>query len=73
MRRISTLRAAKKEGIYKEAQLVHAIEHRNHYLQLRTLLENQFKQDKISLSYFPFKFSSYDLNALTVFHIQKLN
>jgi phosphatidylethanolamine/phosphatidyl-N-methylethanolamine N-methyltransferase len=72
LRGITTLRAAKKEGLYEEAQLVHAIEHRNHFLQLRTLLESQFKKDRISFSSFPFKFKSYNLNALTVFHINKV-
>lgn len=73
LRGITTLRSAKKEGIYEDAQLIHAIEHRNHYLQLRTLLESQFKKDKISVSSFPFKFRSYNFNALTVFHINKLD
>lgn len=72
LRGITTLRAAKKEGIYREAQLVHAIEHRNHYLQLKTLLNSQFRKDKITVSNFPFKINSYNLNALTVFHIHKL-
>jgi phosphatidylethanolamine/phosphatidyl-N-methylethanolamine N-methyltransferase len=72
LRRATTLRNAKKMNLETEAELIHAIEHRNHYLQLKTLLESQFKKDKISLSSFPFKFSSYNLNALTVFHIHKL-
>ena len=71
LRGMTTLRAASKEGVYEEAQLVHAIEHRNHYLQLRRLLEIQFKKDKIPTSNFPLKFNSYNLNALTVFHIHK--
>ncbi len=72
LRGMTTLRAAKKYGLYREVQLVHAIEHRNHFLQLKTLLENHFKKDDISISNFPFKFNSYNLNALTVFHIHKL-
>jgi len=72
LRRVTTLRNAKKLSLYTEAELIHAIEHRNHYLQLKTLLESQFKNDKILVSSFPFKFSSYNLNALTVFHIHKI-
>jgi SAM-dependent methyltransferase len=72
LRRATTLQNAKKLGLYTEAEFIHAIEHRNHYLQLKTLLESQFKKDKIFSSSFPFKFSSYNLNALTVFHIHKL-
>lgn len=73
LRGATTLRSAKKLNLLTEAKLIHAIEHRNHYLQLKTLLETQFKTDKISLSHFPFKFSSYNLNALTVFHIHKID
>lgn len=73
LRGMTTLRAAKKYGLHREVQLVHAIEHRNHFLQLKTLLENEFKKDKISISNFPFKFKSYNLNALTVFHIHKMD
>jgi SAM-dependent methyltransferase len=72
LRRVTTLRNAKKLGLYIEAELIHAIEHRNHYLQLKTLLESQFKNDKIFVTSFPFKFSSYNLNAITVFHIHKI-
>jgi phosphatidylethanolamine/phosphatidyl-N-methylethanolamine N-methyltransferase len=69
LRGVTTLLRAKKLGLYREAQLFHAIEHRNHFLQLSVLLENEFKDAKISYSYFPTKVKSYNFNALTVFHV----
>ena len=71
LRRLTTLRNAKKRGIYQEAQFIHALEHRNHYLQLRTLSENVFSRDHVSYNYFPLKIKSYNLNALTVLHVTK--
>jgi ubiquinone/menaquinone biosynthesis C-methylase UbiE len=67
----TTLRYAKKQGILNEAQLFHALEHRNHYLQLRSLLFEVFSPDLISSSYFPLFIESYNLNAFTVFNVTK--
>ena len=71
LRRVTTLRLAAKHNCYDQAQLVHAIEHRNHYLQLETLLHEVFRSDEIKTSSFPFVFRNYNLNAITVFHIKK--
>lgn len=71
LRRITTLRLAKKYNCYDQAQLVHTIEHRNHYLQLESLLHEVFRNDDIKTSSFPFVFRNYNLNAITVFHIKK--
>lgn len=73
LRMCTTLRVAKKLGLYKEAQFIHAIEHRNHYLQLKIILESVFHDDKISPDYFPFKLKGYNFNAITVFHIRKIS
>ena len=72
LRGLTSVRAAKQEGLHHEVQLVHAIEHRNHFLQLKTLLEYQFKKDIISISSFPLKVNSYNLNAISVFHINRI-
>jgi len=69
LRGITTLRASKKKGLYKEVQLVHALEHRNHYLSLITLIKWVFENDKIKLRFQPFRVPSYNLNALTVVNI----
>lgn len=67
----TTLRNAKKLGILKEAQLFHALEHRNHYLQLKSLLFEVFSVDSISSKHFPLLVESYNLNALTVFNVRR--
>ena len=72
LRSMTTLRLAKKNNCYKQVQLVHAIEHRNHYLQLESLLREVFRNDVINTRSFPLIFRSYNLNAITIFHIKKL-
>jgi phosphatidylethanolamine/phosphatidyl-N-methylethanolamine N-methyltransferase len=72
LRGLTTLQTAKKNGLHEEVQLVHAIEHKNHYLQLRTLLAHVFRQDETTAAFFPLKIKSYNLNALTIFHIKKI-
>jgi SAM-dependent methyltransferase len=71
LRRFTTLRTAKKYKKYYEAQLIHALEHKNHYLQLKTLLRYVFRKDQIETTSFPFRIENYNLNAITVFHITK--
>jgi phosphatidylethanolamine/phosphatidyl-N-methylethanolamine N-methyltransferase len=71
LRYLTTLRNAKKLGIKSEANLNHALEHRNHYLQLRVLLQHVFKSDEVKIHYFPFRIKGYDLNALTSFQIER--
>lgn len=73
LRGLTTLRAARKVGLLKEVQLVHALEHRNHYLPIKTLIEWVFASDDVKLSFKPMRVASYNLNALTVFHIERLN
>lgn len=73
LRSFTTLRRAKKANLYREANLIHALEHRNHFLQLRVLLEEVFINDSIKVSAFPFIYPLYNLNALTCFHIRKMS
>ena len=71
LRNMTTVRMAKKEGLYEESRFLHAIQHRNHYLQLRTLLGHVFGKDEIRTTHYPLKIESYNLNAISVFHINK--
>lgn len=71
LRRITSVRNAKKHGEKEFLDFVHAVEHRNHFLQLKTLLEHSHKKDKIRRQNFPFYINNYNLNAFTVFHIIK--
>jgi phosphatidylethanolamine/phosphatidyl-N-methylethanolamine N-methyltransferase len=72
LRAVTSLRNARKMNLYREAELIHAIEHRNHYLQLETLLKWVYKNDHVESRSFPFKWRNYNLNAITVFDITKL-
>jgi ubiquinone/menaquinone biosynthesis C-methylase UbiE len=69
LRGITTLRAAKKQGLFHEVQLVHALEHRNHYLSLMSLINWVFGTDKLMIRFKPFRVKSYNLNAFTVVNI----
>jgi len=72
LRGITTLRTAKRKGLLDEVQLVHALEHRNHYLSLITLIKWVFASDKVKLRFRPFGIPSYNLNGLTVINIHRL-
>jgi SAM-dependent methyltransferase len=69
LRSLTTNRNARKKGLKAEANLNHALEHRNHYLQLNALLREVFKSDRIIQNNYPFRIKGYDINALTTFHI----
>ena len=71
LHRLTTLRNAKKLGIRPEAKLFHALEHRNHYLALRELLQHVYDLDEVKIRYFPFRIKGYDLNAITSFQITR--
>lgn len=72
LRGITTLRTAKKKGLLDEVQLVHALEHKNHYLSLITLIKWVFASDELKLRFKPFGIPSYNLNALTVINIHRV-
>lgn len=72
LRNFTSVRKAAKLGLRNQLELVHAFEHRNHYLSLRMLIANEFENDIIFLKRFPFRFTSYNLNLLSVYQIQKL-
>ena len=72
LRSLTTLRKARKAGLFFEAQLVHAIEHRNHFLSIQTLIKWVFEGDYIERDNFPLKIDLYNLNALTCFTIHKI-
>ncbi len=73
LRGLSTLRTARRQGLLDEVQLVHALEHKNHYLSIRTLIKWVFENDEIKLSFKPFWIPSYNVNAITVIKIRRLN
>lgn len=72
LRAVTTLRAAKKKGLLNEVQLVHALEHKNHYLSIRTLIKWVYSNDEVKLKFKPLWISSYNLNAFTVISIHRV-
>jgi phosphatidylethanolamine/phosphatidyl-N-methylethanolamine N-methyltransferase len=73
LRGLTTMRNARTEGLLEEIQLVHALEHRNHYLSLRTIAEWVYQDLRIEADYFPFKLKAYNLNAVTILHVKQKN
>jgi ubiquinone/menaquinone biosynthesis C-methylase UbiE len=72
LRRLTSGRKAKKFGIGAELKLIYALEHRNHYLQLMTLLNEVFKNQVIKIRQYPFKGLGYDFNAFTMINIRRI-
>lgn len=63
---------AKRANLYSQMELVHAIEHRNHFLGIKNLLSRAFQECEIKFTYYPFRIPSYNLNAFTILTIKKL-
>jgi len=73
LRSLTTSRRAKRANLSRESNFIHALEHRNHFLQLRVLLKEVFINDIIKVRAFPFKYPLYNINAITCFHITKIS
>ena len=71
LRRLTTIRKASELNLKNVAELVHALEHRNHYLALSVIAAKVFEGDLIKTFGFPFYFDIYNLNAFTVLRITK--
>ena len=64
LRVLTTLRTARRQGILDKVQLVRALEHKNHYLSIRTLIKWVFENDEIKLNFKPFRIPSYNVMQL---------
>jgi SAM-dependent methyltransferase len=73
LRYITTIRRAKKLKLFDQIQIIHAREHRNHYLGILPLIKLIYKDDEITIKGFPFKFPFYNLNAFTQVEIKKIH
>lgn len=71
LRRLTTLRNAKKVNRVREVELIHALEHRNHFLSLSKLAEETFKNDVLNWNGYPFSFNLYNLNAFTILRVKR--
>ena len=71
LRRITTIRNARKFDLEQQVELVHALEHRNHFLSLEVLSRYEFSADYRKLIGFPFHRNFYNLNAFSILSIVK--
>lgn len=72
LRNITSMRRAKRHGLQNELRLVYSLEHKNHFLSLQNQLKYAFRHDNIFERPFPLPWNLFNLNAFTVFQIQKL-
>ena len=72
IRALTTLRKARRHRLYREVQLIHAREHKNHFLSLRVLIKEVFAGDRIIEKGFPFLLKGYNMNALSIFEIRNI-
>jgi len=71
VRKITTLKRAKKAGLLKEVELIHSLEHKNHFLSILSQLQNEIGKNSYRIDGFPFKGLNYNLNALQILNIRK--
>jgi ubiquinone/menaquinone biosynthesis C-methylase UbiE len=62
---------AKKLKVYPLYKIVKAVEHKNHYLSLISLLKSIFCNDYLKFTFFPLRLKSYSLNIFTFIHVTK--
>lgn len=62
---------AKKLKVFPLYKIVKALEHKNHYLSLISLLKSVFCNDYLKFTFFPLKIKSYSLNIFTFIHVIK--
>ena len=53
-------------------KLLRAVEHRNHYASLNSMISENFKADKIIKTNFPFRVQLWNLNFFTIYQIRIL-
>jgi len=61
----------RRNKLERQEKLFHALDHRNHYLSLRTILERCFENDEMVLVHSPLPWDIYDLNLFSIFHIRR--
>lgn len=55
---------------WREVKFLWAIEHRNHYLGIISIIHEIFKNDKITISRYPFKINSWNFNLYSIVTIE---
>ncbi len=70
-RSLTTVREARKIGMQKEVQYVHAKEHRNHFPGLLCLAKVVFGNHAMKIRSFPLVIPNYNLNFITRIEVEK--
>lgn len=70
LRFISTRNTATKLGL-SDYDLIHALEHRNHFWSIDRLVKDTFKSDNFVVTYFPFRLKLWNINAFVIYRIFK--
>jgi SAM-dependent methyltransferase len=72
LRQITSVRRAKKVDLCEELDLVHALEHKNHFLAIDSILRWVYLDQEIQVSRFPNILKYWQLNFLTVYTVRKI-
>jgi len=72
LRHITSVRRAKRMNLEEELNLVHALEHKNHFLAIEAILKWVFKNQEVRVSRYPNIFRFWHLNFLTIYTIRKV-
>lgn len=71
LRHITSVRRAKKMNLRAELNLVHALEHRNHFLSIDAILKWVFIKQEVTVSRYPNIIKFWHFNFLTIYSIRK--
>jgi phosphatidylethanolamine/phosphatidyl-N-methylethanolamine N-methyltransferase len=69
--RITSGRSARRQGIGEFFELVHSVDHLNHFSSIARQIDYVFRQDSLSTSWRPLRVPSWNINLFTVKQIRR--
>lgn len=69
--RVTSGRAARRKGIGDFFELVHAVDHLNHFASIGKQIDHVFKQDAVTTDWRPLRIPSWNANLFTVKQIRR--
>jgi phosphatidylethanolamine/phosphatidyl-N-methylethanolamine N-methyltransferase len=69
--RVTSGRSARKKGIGEFFELVHAVDHLNHFASISPQIDYVFKQDTVQTDWRPLRVPSWNVNLFTVKQIRR--
>jgi ubiquinone/menaquinone biosynthesis C-methylase UbiE len=70
VRSMTTVRVASRRGLGRQANLVHARAHHNHFWSLEKLMHAAFADDSVEERFWPLRVRSWNMNLLTIWNIR---